>query len=79
MSTVILSSKGQIVIPKEIRNRLGLEKGSRLKINVMEGHFIVKPAREDEKGWRRWRGALKGTRALEEHVEEHRREVRKDE
>jgi len=32
MTIVIISSKGQIVIPKEIREMLGLIKGNKLKI-----------------------------------------------
>jgi len=35
-SEVKLSSKGQIVLPKDARDRLGLKKGDRLKVQVDE-------------------------------------------
>ncbi|NDD14371.1 MAG: AbrB/MazE/SpoVT family DNA-binding domain-containing protein, partial [Betaproteobacteria bacterium] len=37
MSTVTLSSKGQIALPVELRNRLGLATGSRLEITEEAG------------------------------------------
>ena len=40
MSLVKVSSKGQIVIPEEIRRKLGLQKGSLIKM-VMEGNKIM--------------------------------------
>lgn len=40
MSSVKVSSKGQIVIPEDIRKKLGLEKGSKVKV-VLEGNKIV--------------------------------------
>ena len=35
-SEVKLSSKGQIVVPKEARKKLGLRKGDRLKVEIDE-------------------------------------------
>jgi len=40
MDTVKVSSKGQIVIPEEIRKKLRLQKGSLLKV-VLDGNKIV--------------------------------------
>ena len=40
MSSVKVSSKGQIVIPEEIRRKLGLQKGSMIKV-VVEGNKIM--------------------------------------
>ena len=41
--TVKLSSKGQLVIPKRIREALGLKKGTRFHVNVAEGKIILEP------------------------------------
>jgi AbrB family looped-hinge helix DNA binding protein len=43
MSTVTLSSKGQIALPVELRNRLGLATGSRLEITEEAGGLLLKP------------------------------------
>ena len=40
MRVTKVSSKGQVVIPKDVRERLGLTKGSRVKV-VVEGKKIV--------------------------------------
>jgi AbrB family looped-hinge helix DNA binding protein len=38
-----LSSKGQIVIPKAIRERLDLQKGTPFRIRVEEGAIVLEP------------------------------------
>ncbi|MHC6204156.1 AbrB/MazE/SpoVT family DNA-binding domain-containing protein [Breznakiellaceae bacterium SP9] len=43
MSTVILSSKYQIVIPKEIRNAIGLTAGTHLEIMVYNNRIELIP------------------------------------
>jgi antitoxin PrlF len=40
-----ISSKGQITVPLEIRNRLGLKKGDRVEFVVDNGHTTIRPAR----------------------------------
>ncbi len=39
-----MSSKGQIVIPKEIRDRLGIKPGTVLNIRVRGKRIILEPA-----------------------------------
>lgn len=42
MSTATMTSKGQITVPKDIRDDLGLEPGSKvLFVKVGEGHYRV--------------------------------------
>ena len=36
-----ISSKGQVVIPKDIRTRLGLKPGDRVRFDVLEGKRVV--------------------------------------
>lgn len=38
-----LSSKGQVVIPVEIRNRLGLPTGTLIDCNLEDGRIILTP------------------------------------
>lgn len=46
MSTV--SSNGQIVIPAEIRRRLGISEGTKLLILEEGGDLVLKPLREED-------------------------------
>jgi len=78
MPEVTVSSKGQIVLPRKIREALGINEGERLRITLVDGRIIIVPTRSPSKNeWRNWRGMLKGTRALQQHVAEHAEEARK--
>lgn len=48
MATVTVSSKGQIVIPQEVRRKLGIEPGSRLEVVAQGSGFqaTVDPQRK---------------------------------
>ena len=53
-----LSSKGQVVIPAELREKLGIEAGTRIAVRIEKDHLILEPINE---GYiRRLRGSLKG-------------------
>jgi antitoxin PrlF len=55
MSTTI-TSKGQVTIPKHIRERLGLKAGSRLIFEVnRDGELVLRPKDESELAARRER------------------------
>lgn len=43
MSSVSVSSKGQVVIPAEVRQRLGIKTGSRLELTEVGGEVRLKP------------------------------------
>jgi len=79
MSTVTVSSKGQIVIPLGIRKELGLKEGERLAVAVRpEGLILTRVGnRPPRRGWRSWGGALAGSNALEEHRREHSKEAKR--
>jgi len=54
----VLSSKGQIVIPKDIRDALGLREGDKLEISL-EGHRVVMHhVSEKYPDWRTLQGAF---------------------
>ena len=82
MVTTRISQRGQVVIPKPIRDRLGLEQGQVLEVTELDGAIMLRPHRRGSgppgKDWRRWRGVLAGTGALQELEAEHRREIERD-
>jgi AbrB family looped-hinge helix DNA binding protein len=56
MEQVTVSSKGQIVIPKAVRDELNLSEGAKLTVEV-RGHEIVL---SKEPAWRKLKGAASG-------------------
>ena len=56
MATVTLSSKYQVVIPRSVRNRLGLRPGMKLQVIEYNGRVEFLPVREPAE----LRGVLKG-------------------
>ncbi|MGH9410894.1 MAG: AbrB/MazE/SpoVT family DNA-binding domain-containing protein [Vicinamibacterales bacterium] len=82
MITTIVSSKGQVVIPRALREKYRLTAGTRLAIAESDHGLVLAPltpARSSrrEAGWRVLRGSAKGTTALKEHLAEHRREAKR--
>ena len=53
-----ISSKGQITVPLEIRNRLGLKRGDRVEFVVEHDRTTIRPARAPENPFVRYVGAL---------------------
>jgi AbrB family looped-hinge helix DNA binding protein len=47
MKTVTTSAKGQVVIPKEARERIGLKPGARAIIEVVGDHVEIRALPED--------------------------------
>lgn len=56
-----MSSKGQVVIPKKIRARLGFEEGDRMTVEVRGGEIVLRKlslediVQEAEEDWRKKR------------------------
>lgn len=68
-----LSSKGQVVIPAQLREQLGIETGTRIAVRIEKEHLVLEPI--NEAYIRRLRGSLKGPDSLVEARErEHRLE-----
>jgi antitoxin PrlF len=53
-----ISSKGQITVPLEIRQRLGLKTGDRVEFVVDNGRTVIRPARGTENPFMKYVGAL---------------------
>jgi AbrB family looped-hinge helix DNA binding protein len=71
---VKLTSKGQLVIPKPIRDALHLRAGDRLDVQVINESIILAISREPDQ-IEALCGSLAGVDMLSELEEEHRREV----
>ncbi|MGQ0572372.1 MAG: AbrB/MazE/SpoVT family DNA-binding domain-containing protein [Armatimonadota bacterium] len=71
-----MSSKGQVVIPQEVRKKLNLRRGTRVQLEVREGAVELRPLpREKGQDWRRWRGSLRKNDALKALEAEHAQEI----
>lgn len=82
MATTTVSSKGQVVIPRHLRDKHRLTSGVRLQVEETEDGLVLSPIKRGsaaarQTGWRSLRGCAKGSGALKEHLAEHRREARR--
>jgi AbrB family looped-hinge helix DNA binding protein len=78
---VRLSSKGQLVIPKKIRQALNLKPGTELEVKLFEGQVVLRPVMpldELEKTIGKLRRLAGDTSLLDELEAEHRREIERD-
>jgi len=77
MALVRMSSKGQLVIPKEIREKLKLTPKRPVIVELKDDYAVVKPIPDMRK---KLRGSLKGKPSMSGALfREHRSEVRHDE
>jgi AbrB family looped-hinge helix DNA binding protein len=61
-----ISSKGQVTVPQEIRNRLGLSAGDRVEFVVENGQTAIRPFRGEANPFTKFKGALKSFRNRKE-------------
>jgi len=71
-----LSSRGQVALPKAVRDQLGLTEGDRLTVRVEADEIILRKSVEGS--WRAWQGRFKGSGLLKELARERRRELARD-
>jgi antitoxin PrlF len=68
MKTTV-SEKGQVTIPKALRDRLGLRPGTTLDFNAIEGKLIgVKKEQDDRIGKWLGKGTLPGGRTVDDYL-----------
>lgn len=85
LQVVRVSSKGQIVIPQDVRRRLGLKTGSSLRVRTSEeGEVILSPMTHDSSWIEEARDrfaawAKEAGRDLVEELHQHRRHERERE
>jgi AbrB family looped-hinge helix DNA binding protein len=77
---IVVSSKGQVIIPVELRERLGLEKGTPATWTEQKGRLVLTPMTQER--LRAIRGFLKPKPGepsmLEEHFADRERERRRE-
>ena len=73
METVVVSSKGQISIPKSTRERLGIREGTRLRMHEEGSRLVLE---KDLADWRSLRGLAAGVDLLGALKEEKEKELR---
>jgi len=75
--TATLSAKGWVVIPKDIRDTLGLRKGDRLRVKLRDKEIVLIPVPKDPIA--AGMGMLKGGMSMKEFLEEKARELEEEE
>ena len=68
MATTTVSSKGQVVIPRALREKYRLTSRTRLEIAESDAGLVLAPLKRvrssrRQAGWRTLRGSAKGTNA----------------
>ena len=57
-----LDKRGRLVIPKDVRDRLGLKADQTMNVEVRDGEVVLKPAVNAEKFIEELRGCVHGSR-----------------
>ena len=76
MAITTLSSKGQLVLPKEIRDTLGIKPGATLRVVISGGKIEIEPL--TKKLMDRLYGRFSGSKLVQSLEREHAREVTRD-
>ncbi|GGJ78393.1 AbrB/MazE/SpoVT family DNA-binding domain-containing protein [Deinococcus aquiradiocola] len=53
-ATATLSSKGQLTLPKEVRERLGVQKGDEVEFTLDDHGIHLRPRRQGDNPFLRW-------------------------
>jgi len=72
MTKTTISPKGQIVIPKAVRERLNLKAGTQVSIDVQGEALVMKRLVPSYPDWRTMRGMAKGGESLTQALMEER-------
>jgi AbrB family looped-hinge helix DNA binding protein len=72
MTTATISSSGQIAIPKAVRERLHLEPGTQLSIDVQDEQLVMKRVDRHYPDWRTMEGMVRGGESLTKALMEDR-------
>lgn len=64
MTKTTISSKGQIAIPKAVRERLNLKAGTEISVDVQGEAIVLKRLVRDHPDWRTMRGMFRGSADL---------------
>jgi AbrB family looped-hinge helix DNA binding protein len=75
METSVLTTKGQLLIPKRIRNKYGIKSGVKVIFEDTDGGVMIKPMNEHY--FKSFKGILKSQGNLKEEIKEMKEEEKK--
>lgn len=75
METSILTVKGQLLIPKRIRNKYGIKSGVKVIFEETANGLVIRPMNEDY--FNSFRGIIKSTGDIKETMKEMKDEEKK--
>lgn len=76
METSVLTSKGQLLIPKRLRNKYDIVPGTKVLFEETAGGVVIKPI--NEQYFRSFRGMLSSTVKLREELKAFKTEEKKN-
>ena len=75
METSVLTTKGQLLIPKRIRNKYGIKSGVKVIFEETDKGVIIRPMNEDY--FNSFMGILKSDGELKEEMKQYKQEEKK--
>lgn len=78
MTKATVSSKGQIAIPKAVRDRLNLKTGTELSIDVQGEALVMRRMVRNHPDWRTMRGMFRGADLLKDLTDDRTAEIARD-
>lgn len=75
METSVLTSKGQLLIPKRLRNKYGIKSGVKVLFEETEGGVVIRPI--NEQYFKSFRGMLSSTGKLKQEMKAFKAEEKK--
>ena len=78
MTKATVSAKGQIAIPKAMRERLNLKAGTEVFIDVQGEALVMKRMVRDHPDWRTMRGMFRGANLLKDLTDDRAAEIAHD-
>lgn len=72
----VISSKGQLVIPSEIRKQLGMRAGTGVSLELEGDRIVIVP--DSSLNWRNMTGWLKGKPSALDILDQQRKQDRED-
>ena len=66
MARAKLSSKGQLIIPHNLRKELNLKPGDEFFVYIEQECLVFKRTHKQPAGWEKWQGILKDEKITQE-------------